>query len=222
MKDQKRKFKGVWIPAETWLDESLSLIEKALLAEIDSLDNENGCFAGNAYFAKFFGLKIRMIGNHIKSLKEKEKISLQMIGRNKRVLRVINCHHDSNKLPSDDSNKLQHNNTGINNPINISDSSESQGSSINELIDLFRIVNPSWQRLFANKNQRMAVDRLQKQWKERLPKIIQFLPHYNSAPYNGTAIITPIELENKMGKLIAFAEQHKAKANSKGKEIIGL
>jgi DNA-binding transcriptional ArsR family regulator len=36
----ERQFKGVWIPAEIWLDARLTLVEKALYAEIDS-------FAGN-------------------------------------------------------------------------------------------------------------------------------------------------------------------------------
>jgi len=53
----ERSFKGVWIPKEIWLDEKLSLLEKVFLVEINSLDNdERGCFATNAYFAKFFRL----------------------------------------------------------------------------------------------------------------------------------------------------------------------
>lgn len=50
---ENRDFKGVWIPKEIWLDEELSMIEKVVLIEIDSLDNENGCIASNEYLAKF-------------------------------------------------------------------------------------------------------------------------------------------------------------------------
>jgi hypothetical protein len=41
---ENRKFKGVWIPKDLWLDKDLSMHEKCLLIEIDSLDNdEKGC-----------------------------------------------------------------------------------------------------------------------------------------------------------------------------------
>lgn len=50
----KRDFKGVWIPKEIYLDDRLNALEKILLAEIDSLDNdETGCIAGNNYLAEF-------------------------------------------------------------------------------------------------------------------------------------------------------------------------
>ena len=41
----KRSFKGIWIPAHIWLNKSLSIQEKVFLAEIDSLDNDDGCYA---------------------------------------------------------------------------------------------------------------------------------------------------------------------------------
>ena len=49
-----RDFKGVWIPKEIWLNNNLTLTEKLLLVEIDSLDNEFGCTANNAYFDAIF------------------------------------------------------------------------------------------------------------------------------------------------------------------------
>ena len=52
-----RDFKGVWIKKEIWLNTNLTLIEKVLIVEIDSLDNsERGCFASNEYLAKFVNL----------------------------------------------------------------------------------------------------------------------------------------------------------------------
>ena len=104
---------------------------------------------------------------------------------------------------------------------NISDSDESQGKTLNNLMDKFSIVNPSVYRLFPNKNQRAALERLLNQYgREKLEKIINFLPRYNSVPYNGTAIIAPYELEVKMGKVIGFVEQMRNKQFSKGKKII--
>lgn len=49
----ERDFKGIWIPKEIWLNTHLTMNEKLFLVEIDSLDNEKGCFASNDYFAEF-------------------------------------------------------------------------------------------------------------------------------------------------------------------------
>ena len=35
-----RNFKGIWIPKEIWLAEDLTMQEKVMLVEIDSLDDE--------------------------------------------------------------------------------------------------------------------------------------------------------------------------------------
>lgn len=49
-----RDFKGVWIPKAIWLDERLSMLDKGILTEIDSLDcGEEGCWASNAHLADF-------------------------------------------------------------------------------------------------------------------------------------------------------------------------
>lgn len=74
--EEKRAFKGIWIPAEIWLDETLTLQEKVFLVEIDSLDNEEGCFASNAYFAKFFNLSSRRCSEIINSLVQKGYLSV--------------------------------------------------------------------------------------------------------------------------------------------------
>lgn len=51
----KRAFKGVWIPASIWLNPDLTWVEKALLAEIDSLDDGTGCRATAIHLAKMIG-----------------------------------------------------------------------------------------------------------------------------------------------------------------------
>ena len=48
----ERAFRGVWIPAEIYLDERLTPTEVFLLAEIDSLDVGRGCREGDAFLAK--------------------------------------------------------------------------------------------------------------------------------------------------------------------------
>ena len=74
----ERAFKGIWIPKEIWLDENLNWVEKILLVEIVSLDNKQGCWASNAYFADFFKLSKNRISVLINSLKEKGYITIEL------------------------------------------------------------------------------------------------------------------------------------------------
>ena len=75
----ERAFKGGWIPAEIWLNNQSSIQEKVILTEIDSLDNEEGCFAGNKHFMDFMGLKERRTKELIRGLIDKGFINSQII-----------------------------------------------------------------------------------------------------------------------------------------------
>lgn len=91
----KRDFKGVWIPKEIWLSKELTLQEKVFLVEIDSLDNDEGCFASNAHFSEFFGLSSSRCSQIINSLEEKGFITIEYVyGEKKeikkRVIKVLN------------------------------------------------------------------------------------------------------------------------------------
>jgi hypothetical protein len=73
MESLERDFKGVWIKKEIWLNTNLSLIEKVLIVEIDSLDKSNrGCFASNEYLAKFVQLSEGRVANIISDLKKRD------------------------------------------------------------------------------------------------------------------------------------------------------
>ena len=91
---QKRDFKGVWIPKEIWLSTYLKVMEKLILVEIDSLDNEDGCFASNEHFSKFFSLSKNRCSEIIKSLEKKGYIKIDYIyqeGSKAISRRVIRC-----------------------------------------------------------------------------------------------------------------------------------
>ena len=95
MTEQERAFKGVWIPAEIWLNESLSIQEKAVLAEIDSFCSYyDSCYASNEHFAKFIGVSTRRIQDIIKALEDKQLIEREVTYKQgtkeieKRFLRV--------------------------------------------------------------------------------------------------------------------------------------
>lgn len=85
----ERDFKGVWIPKGIWLNDELSLQEKVFLVEIDSLDNENGCFAGNQYFADFFSLKITRTSQIINNLIKKGYIDANYIRKDNQIVKRV-------------------------------------------------------------------------------------------------------------------------------------
>lgn len=88
--ENNRKFKGVWIPAEYWLDENLTIMEVVLITEIDSLDGENGCFASNKHFADFLGVTSGRASQLITDLKEKGYIQTTYTTNNNVTQRIIN------------------------------------------------------------------------------------------------------------------------------------
>lgn len=89
-----RAFKGVWIPAKYWLDPDLTINEVAAMAEIDSLDNADGCIASNKHFADFLGVSAGRASQIINGLKDKGYIiiSYDRNGKQivKRKIRVFN------------------------------------------------------------------------------------------------------------------------------------
>ena len=134
----ERKFKGIWIPAEIWLDKNLTLIEKVFLVEIDSLDNEKGCFANNQYFANFFGLSKTRVSIIIRNLIDKDAITSEIIYKEgtkqilKRVLKVCYIPYLT-KVKDPIKEKLKDNNT-INNTINKNNIEERKTEFKNSLL----------------------------------------------------------------------------------------
>lgn len=90
----ERNFKGVWIPSDIWLARDLSLAEKVMLVEIDSLQHDTrGCYASNAHFAEFFDLSKSRVSEIISSLTKKGVLEVKQIRQGRQVverqLRVI-------------------------------------------------------------------------------------------------------------------------------------
>ncbi|WP_085987414.1 helix-turn-helix domain-containing protein [Pseudomonas alabamensis] len=87
MTDIPRQFKGVWIPAEVWLDHSLSITEKVMMVEIGSLqDPKRGCYASNSHFARFFGLSNSRVSEIISSLSAKGLLRVELIRDGRQVV----------------------------------------------------------------------------------------------------------------------------------------
>jgi hypothetical protein len=117
---ENRDFKGVWIPKDIWLNTDLSIIEKVLLVEIDSLDNsDRGCFASNEYLASFVQLSEGRVANIISDLKKRGFIiQLFFDGRNRGLRTQIsessfneNVKADLTKTTKQPTQKREHNNT---------------------------------------------------------------------------------------------------------------
>lgn len=108
MTDEKRTFRGVWFPAEVWLDERLTALDKFILMEIDSLDGDDGCFASNEYLAKFCQCSQTKVSTSISKLKKMGYIEVVSFDGRRRVLHSClsfsvgqtfeNCKADSQNL----------------------------------------------------------------------------------------------------------------------------
>ena len=78
----EREFKGVWIPAEIWLDSRLTLVEKALYAEIDSFTGNDKTFhKSNETIQLEYGVSRPTISKAIKNLTDLGFISAAFDGR---------------------------------------------------------------------------------------------------------------------------------------------
>jgi hypothetical protein len=82
------KFTGVWIPAGVFQHTTLSITAKVVYGVVEALDNDDGCFASNAYLSRHLGLSVRQLQNVIKELDDANLITrVEQDGR--RVIRTV-------------------------------------------------------------------------------------------------------------------------------------
>ncbi|MGL5354730.1 MAG: conserved phage C-terminal domain-containing protein [Clostridium sp.] len=100
-----RAFRGVWIPADIWVNEDLNVMEKAFLVEIDSLDGVYGCYAGNSHFKTFSGLSKNRCSTIINNLKDKGYVTIEITYKadkktvEKRVIKVCQSRRIPKYIP---------------------------------------------------------------------------------------------------------------------------
>ena len=146
--EQQREFKGVWIPKEVWLDERLSAVEKIILAEIDSLDNEEtGCYASNEYIADFCQCSKTTVSTAISKLLEYGFLDLQSFNGRTRILKsrlsnferqtFKNCKADIQELKANKINNKKDNN--LNDTLNSVESQELR-AVLNEFIKMRKTI----------------------------------------------------------------------------------
>jgi len=121
--NEKRQFLGIWIPREIYLNNDLSWTDKILLVEIESLDNERGCFASNDYFAEFLGCTKTTISTSISKLKKLGFVKQVSFDGRTRILKAEIKEFESQTLKKSkgrQTENLTHNktkNSPKNNPI---------------------------------------------------------------------------------------------------------
>jgi hypothetical protein len=94
------------------------------------------------------------------------------------------------------------------------------GKEVNEWIEKFKSVNPSYQQLFRRPPQRAAMERLLAQHgADKLLWVMDVLPKTNAMMYFPT-ITTPLQLEDKLGDLIA--KIRKENGNGKGSRVVTI
>ena len=88
----ERNFKGVWIPAKVWLDRDLTLVEKALLAEIDSFTGNGRSFMkSNETIQAEYGISRNTIGRSLRKLSERGFVDVTFNGRVRCVTTRAGC-----------------------------------------------------------------------------------------------------------------------------------
>ena len=137
MEQEKRDFKGVWIPKEIWLDKRLNALDKIILAEIDSLDSsESGCWASNKHIADFCQCSETKVSTAISKLIDCGYLYLQKFDGRQRELksRLSNFERQDIKKLKADCKELKESNT-YSNPYNNPPYKERKKASSRESFD---------------------------------------------------------------------------------------
>ena len=213
------------IPYQLLADDRINSIEEKLYGFIywfSKLKNER-CTAGNEALADLVKTSPRVIQNALTNLEKRGYILRTYRDRNKRVRDEIMPLIDFNTIPQprDDDDAHAPAKRRKSAEVVVAEKKEETpgaGSETNDMIALFEPVNPSFERLFSNKTQRAAIDRmLKKMGKEKLSGTIKFACECQDQPY-APSITTPLQLETKLGQLIQFFK----KENQKGPKLVTI
>ncbi len=220
-----KKFKSYRISGDEWLilwtilSKTYGFNKKDDHISITQFENDTGLKRANVYRAmkKLLSKKIIVVikkDNSQINLYRFNKLINEWKGIIKKDTTIINKDNTllskkitkvlSKKIPTKDIYK----DTNIKD-ISIS-SDEDSKNNINFLIGLFKVINPSVDRLFGRKAERDAMERLVgKYGNQKIENMIRALPGIVSRKY-APQITTPYQLEAKLGDLLMFLrkEQH--------------
>jgi len=210
------------------LKPSAKLIYNALAYYANN--QSQSCFPSITRLASLTGLHKDTVSNCIKILEEKGFIKVERKSgeNNQYVLLNLTVSKTSSRLThrknhTTPKRRVTHpekkgeyhpekeasNNNKLTRLNNKSNGQAITGKEFNDLIALFEPVNPSFERLFSNKSQRTALERLvKKHGVDKITWVINLLPRISEMPYSPT-VTTPYQLEVKLGEIIAFLKKEK-------------
>ncbi len=147
-------------------------MEKLFLIEIDSLDNENECYAGNKYFSEFFDISKGRCTQIIKKLEGKGLIEITIHRKGKaivkRTIRVVNKLNNPIKF----SKQPYLENDAVNNTSN--NNTNKQSVDWSNLIILFNNITSKKTKVIPEKARRQILSRLKEGWtKDDIKKAIR-------------------------------------------------
>lgn len=129
MENNKREFKGIWIPREVYLSDKVCWTAKIIFLEIDSFTSKGlDCFFSNEYLAAFVGVSVSQVSRHLTKLTEIGWIKQTKFDGRKRFLQSslalgfkADYASSTRQTPHEVQGSLDpnayHNNT-VNNPLN--------------------------------------------------------------------------------------------------------
>ena len=88
-------------------------------------------------------------------------------------------------------------------------------NEIGDFINIFKENNPSYERLFGNKTERAASQRLLDKYKEKAFDTAKFAVSVSGKPF-APVITTPYQLEKKLGDLMAYYYKEKGRKHNLG------
>ncbi len=166
----------------------------------------------------------------VSSFKKRQEQSLsnaerQARYRTKHNKSNVTTHNKSNAIVTNreeknriEKNRIDNITNNIATPKSVAKKKEIQvNDPINDLIKLFEPVNPNYERIFPNKSQREALARMvKKHGEDKICRSIKFAVDSYGKQY-APQITTPLQLEQKLGSLIAYA-----KSRSPDKPVIAV
>lgn len=215
------------IPYQLLADERIKPVEEKLYGFIywfTKLRNEK-CTAGNDALAKLVQTTPGVIQNSLTNLEKRGYIRRVFKDRNKRVreeiIPLIDFANVEAKAPELETGEKPPRKPRAKKATIVTAEGGEQdttGSIVNGMIELFEPLNPSYERLFAIKPQRAAIERMiTKHGVEKVMGAIKYAIEVNGQAYAPT-VTTPMELESKLGHLSA----HYKKEHGKGPKMVTL
>lgn len=219
------KFKPAYliIPYLTIENENLQPLDRILYGVIYYFEKmrDGKCVASNKTLAEYCHTKNSLsIANSLNRLEEEKFIVRIFKDKNKKVRKEIKgmidfrvSSNDDTVSSNDDRRVSSFDEQISNSNINKSRSTIKQtavcGNEINILIEKFKPINPSYEKLFKNKTQRTALEEMYKKYGfAKLGRMIDALPEIVKQKFAPT-ITTPCQLEDKLGSLLVFISRNK-------------